>query len=76
IEEQFYLIFPLFITFLLHIFKKRNIIQTLFIVYLIYLVLMIVIHFITVDNSRLYFWTDTRLQTLLLGFILAFIWNP
>lgn len=37
---------------------------------------MIVIHFITGDNSRVYFGTDTRLQTLLLGCILAFIWPP
>ncbi|MGE3039228.1 acyltransferase family protein [Staphylococcus aureus] len=76
IEEQFYLLFPLVITFLLHRFKPRNIIQTLFIVSLISLGLMIVIHFITGDNSRVYFGTDTRLQTLLLGCILAFIWPP
>ena len=69
IEEQFYLLFPLVITFLLHRFKPRNIIQTLFIVSLISLGLMIVIHFITGDNSRVYFGTDTRLQTLLLGCI-------
>ena len=59
IEEQFYLLFPLVITFLLHRFKPRNIIQTLFIVSLISLGLMIVIHFITGDNSRVYFGTDT-----------------
>ena len=31
---------------------------------------------VTGDSSRVYFGTDTRLQTLLLGCILAFVWNP
>ena len=37
---------------------------------------MILIAEPNVDNSRVYFGTDTRLQTLLLGVLLAYIWPP
>lgn len=37
---------------------------------------MAIIFGVTGDSSRVYFGTDTRLQTLLLGCILAFVWNP
>ncbi|MBO1198187.1 acetyltransferase [Staphylococcus simiae] len=76
IEEQFYVFFPPILLLLLHKLKPRKIIQTLFIISVISLVLMIVIHLLTGDNSRVYFGTDTRLQTLLLGCILAFVWPP
>ncbi|MGV1143797.1 acyltransferase family protein [Staphylococcus aureus] len=56
IKEQFYLLFPLVITFLLHRFKSVTLYQTLFIVSLISLTLTIVIHFITGDNSMCVFW--------------------
>ena len=37
---------------------------------------MIVISQPHLNHSRVYFGTDTRLQTLLLGVILAFLWPP
>ena len=38
--------------------------------------LMIIISEPHLNHSRVYFGTDTRLQTLLLGVILAFLWPP
>ena len=37
---------------------------------------MVIISQPNVGYSRVYFGTDTRLQTLLLGVILAFVWPP
>ena len=48
----------------------------LLIISLLSLTAMITIHMYTGNNSRVYFGTDTRLQTLLLGCLLAFIWPP
>nr|WP_235044489.1 acyltransferase family protein [Staphylococcus massiliensis] len=77
IEEQFYIFFPIVLLFLLKKVKKLNKIFTiLFILSLVSLVLMIIIFSITDNSSRVYFGTDTRLQTLLLGVLLSFIWPP
>ena len=38
--------------------------------------MMVVISQPHLNHSRVYFGTDTRLQTLLLGVLLAFIWPP
>ena len=46
------------------------------IISLLSLMLMIVISQPHLNHSRVYFGTDTRLQTLLLGVILAFLWPP
>jgi peptidoglycan/LPS O-acetylase OafA/YrhL len=77
IEEQFYLFFPVvLITLLLTIKKYRNITLIFWIISLLSLMLMIVISQPHLNHSRVYFGTDTRLQTLLLGVILAFLWPP
>ena len=76
IEEQFYIFFPVIILFLLKKFKPKTITIILIVTSLLSLLAMFVIHSVTGDNSRVYFGTDTRLQTLLLGCILAFIWPP
>ncbi|MBE5666881.1 acetyltransferase [Staphylococcus sp. SS251] len=77
IEEQFYLFFPLILIILLLLIKKRYKVGLVFwFVSLLSLGLMIYISSFNVNHSRVYFGTDTRLQTLLLGVILAFLWPP
>ncbi len=68
---------PILLMLLLRIKKlKRHFVLVVFISSLISLLLMILIAEPNVDNSRVYFGTDTRLQTLLLGVLLAYIWPP
>lgn len=77
IEEQFYLFFPFILVLLLFKFNSyKKVTLILWIVSLISLTLMILISLMTTGNSRVYFGTDTRLQTILLGVILAFAWPP
>ena len=76
IEEQFYVFYPIVVFFLFKRFKPQKITLILWIVSLLSLVTMAIIFGVTGDSSRVYFGTDTRLQTLLLGCILAFVWNP
>lgn len=77
IEEQFYIFFPVVLVTLLLTIKKRYKIGFIFWgVSIISLGLMMFIYSINGDHSRVYFGTDTRLQTLLLGVILAFLWPP
>ncbi|MFI8538126.1 acyltransferase family protein [Staphylococcus pasteuri] len=77
IEEQFYLVFPIvLITLLLTLKKYRNVTLIFWIISLLSLMLMIIISEPHLNHSRVYFGTDTRLQTLLLGVILAFLWPP
>ncbi|MDW4387903.1 acyltransferase family protein [Staphylococcus saprophyticus] len=77
IEEQFYIVFPIvLIALLLTIKKYRNVTLIFWIISLISLLLMVWISRPHMQHSRVYFGTDTRLQTMLLGVILAFIWPP
>ncbi|MGW7975451.1 acetyltransferase [Staphylococcus xylosus] len=77
IEEQFYIIFPIvFILLLLTIKKYRNVTLVLWIISLVSLLTMIIIGQAQTGHSRVYFGTDTRLQTMLLGVIFAFVWPP
>ncbi|MEX5914706.1 acyltransferase family protein [Staphylococcus ureilyticus] len=77
IEEQFYIVFPILFIFLLLAFKKyRNVVLIFWIISLISLLVMISISQPHMSHSRVYFGTDTRLQTMLLGVILAFLWPP
>ncbi|MEB6322317.1 acetyltransferase [Staphylococcus xylosus] len=77
IEEQFYIIFPIvFILLLLTIKKYRNVTLVFWIISLISLLAMIIISQYQTGHSRVYFGTDTRLQTMLLGVIFAFVWPP
>ncbi|NWK84580.1 acetyltransferase [Staphylococcus sp. GSSP0090] len=77
IEEQFYIFFPIvLITLLLTIKKYRNVTLIFWIISLMSLLLMVLISQPHMQHSRVYFGTDTRLQTMLLGVIIAFIWPP
>ena len=71
IEEQFYLFFPaILILLLLTIKKYRNVAVIFWIISLVSLLLMVIISQPHMNHSRVYFGTDTRLQTLLLGVLL------
>ncbi|PTK40129.1 acyltransferase, partial [Staphylococcus nepalensis] len=77
IEEQFYLFFPLVLILLLAKVKKhKQIVLIFWIISLASLLAMVWITHPGMNFSRVYFGTDTRLQTLLLGVILAFLWPP
>src|SRR5699024_8555534 len=77
IEEQFYIVFPILFIFILLAFKKyRNVVLIFWIISLISLLVMISISQPHMSHSRVYFGTDTRLQTMLLGVILAFLLPP
>ncbi|OJT30556.1 acyltransferase family protein [Staphylococcus ureilyticus] len=76
VEEQFYLLYPILLLFLVK-FKNQNFtFLILFIISLISLEMMFFLSNSEGNNSRVYFGTDTRLQTLLLGALLAIIWPP
>ena len=77
IEEQFYIIWPVVLLVLLSKFKNyKHIMLIILIMTIISLIWMMVLAMPYEDNSRVYFGTDTRLQTLLLGVLLAYIWPP
>lgn len=77
IEEQFYIFFPIvLITLLLTVRKYRNVTLIFWIISLVSLFVMIMISQPHMGHSRVYFGTDTRLQTMLLGVMLAFLWPP
>lgn len=77
IEEQFYIIWPVVLLILLWKFKNyKHIMLVVFLMTIISLIWMMVLTLPYEDNSRVYFGTDTRLQTLLLGVLLAYIWPP
>ncbi|RXK18920.1 acyltransferase family protein [Macrococcus sp. DPC7161] len=76
IEEQFYLFFPLSLILLGKFFKKKGIIITYLVISILSLLLMMFLFDPAENIARIYFGTDTRLQSMLLGVILAFIWVP
>lgn len=76
VEEQFYLFYPILLLFLMKFKNQKFTFLILFVISLISLELMFFLSSSEGNNSRVYFGTDTRLQTLLLGALLAIIWPP
>lgn len=77
IEEQFYLFFPFILIMLLLLIRKKYLVGIIcFVISLLSLGLMLYYNDLHISQSRIYFGTDTRLQTLLLGVVLAFLWPP
>lgn len=75
IEEQFYLLFPFLLLMLFKLLKKKaNIFIVFFVVSLISMAIMWALFNPGESISRIYFGTDTRLHTLLLGAMLALVW--
>ena len=75
IEEQFYLIWPVALLLCLKAGVKRSTIQKGVIVLIVLSALAMALMFSpTTDPSRVYYGTDTRAFSLLIGALLAFIW--
>lgn len=75
IEEQFYLFFPIVLLGLLHFVKRlKPMLYTILFFIVISIVAMGILYEPQGNVARVYFGTDTRLQTMLLGVILAFVW--
>jgi len=77
VEEQFYLLWPLILTFALaRLGGKRGAVLVTVGIAVVSLVLMAVLYDPRVDPSRVYYGTDTRAAQLLFGALLAFAWPP
>jgi peptidoglycan/LPS O-acetylase OafA/YrhL len=78
VEEQFYLLWPLILAFLLTRLGKQRDKLLLAILggVLASTVLMAVLYQPFTDPSRVYFGTDTRVSTMLIGAALAVLWTP
>ncbi|MCL2826443.1 MAG: acetyltransferase [Eggerthellaceae bacterium] len=75
IEEQFYLIWPPLLFFLFsRRVRKKNIIRTVFVIAAVSVILMVLLYNPNADPSRVYYGTDTRAFSLLMGALLAFLW--
>jgi peptidoglycan/LPS O-acetylase OafA/YrhL/lysophospholipase L1-like esterase len=82
VEEQFYLLWPLLLFGMLRIWKGRRtpmLLATLGIAvasFFTMLLLSLPHDYTVADPSRVYFGTDARIYTLLLGAALAMVWSP
>jgi peptidoglycan/LPS O-acetylase OafA/YrhL/lysophospholipase L1-like esterase len=74
VEEQFYLLWPLVLLFALPRVGARRLLQAVAVVAGLSAILMAVLYDPTKDPSRVYYGTDTRATTLLIGATLAFLW--
>ncbi|MBC1456319.1 acyltransferase family protein [Listeria newyorkensis] len=75
IEEQFYIIWPLFLYGALKFIKKPAIILRIIVIAaMLSAILMAILYSPDGDPSRVYYGTDTRAFGLLLGGALAFVW--
>jgi peptidoglycan/LPS O-acetylase OafA/YrhL len=82
VEEQFYLVWPLILFGMLRIWKGRRtpmLLATLGICVLSFVTMLVLSlpHDYTItDPSRVYYGSDARIYTLLLGAALAMVWSP
>lgn len=75
IEEQFYLIWPIFLLILFKSgVKKKATSRIVLVLTFISIVAMMLIYDPNADPSRVYYGTDTRAFSLLIGALLAFMW--
>ena len=78
VEEQFYLFWPLILVLVLTVWGKSR--RALLVGVLVGIVVstleMAILYHPYTDPSRVYYGTDTRVATLLLGAALAFVWAP
>lgn len=83
VEEQFYLIWPLLVAGMLKLWhgRRRPMLLTTLAMVAISIALMVGLSVsrgypIEQDPSRVYYGTDTRASTLLIGAVLAMVWAP
>jgi peptidoglycan/LPS O-acetylase OafA/YrhL len=75
IEEQFYLIWPFLLILVITLFKKQSSrVMVIVAGILLSTLLMAIIYTPGTDPTRVYYGTDTRAFSLLLGAALAFVW--
>ncbi|MGT2928884.1 acyltransferase family protein [Streptococcus dentasini] len=76
IEGQFYLFWPLIIILLMKVFKNRRtlIFNVLDVILLLSFLEMSFLYRMHVDPTRIYYGTDTRLFSILMGAALAFVY--
>lgn len=77
VEEHFYLIYPFFFYFLIVSFcEKRLAIIVATVCILILCWRLILIKLYAVPDGRIYYATDTRIDSILFGCLMALQWNP
>ena len=76
VEEQFYIVFPVFFVWLLSRGGRNMTRNVLAVMAIASAVWMAVLYVPYEDPSRVYYGTDTRLSGLLLGAVLALVWTP
>lgn len=78
VEEQFYLLWPMVLAFgLRNPFRSpRRLVKWILLAVAASAVAMGLMYSPEADASRVYYGTDTRLGTILLGAALAFLWSP
>lgn len=77
VEEQFYIFWPIVLfLFLIKVNRMKFIFYTTLGLSIMSLCVMLAVSTPFEDNSRAYFGTDSRLNTLLLGALLAYVWPP
>lgn len=77
IEEQFYLVFPIILLSLLSFIRRLKSIRIIFLILLVISMITMMVLYVPNENvARVYFGTDTRIQTLLMGVLLALVWPP
>lgn len=77
IEEQFYLVFPIMLLSLLSFIRRLKSIRIIFLILLVISMIAMMVLYVPNENvARVYFGTDTRIQTLLMGVLLALVWPP
>lgn len=75
VEEQFYIIWPILFFIIVKLFKKNSVrLLSILIIAMISAFLMAFIYVPGLDPSRVYYGTDTRAFSLLIGSMLAIIW--
>ena len=77
IEEQFYLIWPLLLIFVLKFGRNRRILAifSCSVIAIVSIILMIAKGHASPDDARAYFGTDTRIYSLMIGSILALVFD-
>lgn len=76
VEEQFYLLWPLFFSIGMRKLSRRALLCIMVLGAILSAALMVLWYTPAQDSSRLYFGTDTRAAGLLIGAILAFVSTP
>lgn len=75
VEEQFYIIWPIILFTLFFLFRKKRVVGfILFFMMLASTVWMGILYEPGEDPTRVYYGTDTRAFSLLVGALLAFVW--